>query len=139
MKRFLPSPQLFLFFVFSFIPVQAAMECPVKFSVFQQATEEYFAISKEFDEITPKYLEGTTKAELIDFIKTGYSSPEFRRLHQGYCLSLEDKISSAVKVRKIAEQMMYLCKDDLRDIVNQMKKAESLKEFLQTHGCVSFS
>ena len=42
------------------------MECPVKFSVFQQATEEYFAISKEFDEIAPKYLEGTKKSELID-------------------------------------------------------------------------
>ena len=114
----------------------AAKECPVKVSDLEKVSQEYANASTNFRSATREYLDDTTKDELINFIRTGSASSDFLYLNRTMCKSSQEHINAAYKLRKLAEQMIYLCKAPITEIKDMMTKAENERiEIMEIHGC----
>ena len=105
----------------------AAKECPVKVSDLEKVSQEYANASTNFRSATREYLDDTTKDELINFIRTGSASSDFLYLNRTMCKSSQEHINAAYILRKLAEQMIYLCKAPLEDIKEMMIMKVQLK------------
>ena len=124
--------------ILSFVsPVLA--KCPVGEDLISQV----YSHKKNLDEVSnyliPTYLNLHTQDKLFQYLEHGIATSEFINAHKNYCQGTKETIASATKLRKLAEQLLYLCDATLQSAMNIRDRAsqdeQNFSEIYEIHGC----